>query len=103
MNKELRQPYTNTPLLCRRGEAPALIQKAERERDILLEELRAFYSGDIGVSIHAVDHVMGTSIVGDLTVNGEICRTYDPVDLCFIDLNAMIMKGLITAGIGPAT
>lgn len=103
MKKEMQQPYTNTPLLCRRSEAPELIRKAERERDVLLDELRVFYTGDIGVNIRAVDHVMGTGIVCDLTVNGEICRTYDPVDLCFIDLNAMIMKGLIASGICPAT
>ena len=60
MKKEMQQPYTNTPLLCRRSEAPELIRKAERERDVLLDELRVFYTGDIGVNIRAVDHVMGT-------------------------------------------
>lgn len=40
-------------------------------------------------------HVMGCSVAGDLTINGEICRSYDPIDLCFLELNELMMKRLI--------
>jgi hypothetical protein len=45
---------------------------------------------------------MGASIAGDLTVNGEVCRQYDPIDLCFLDLLTLMMKRLIDVGVVPA-
>lgn len=96
MNREHEE---NTYFLCRRSKAAELIKKAERERDRILKELKAFYTGDIGIRIYATEHVEGASVAGDLTVNGEICRQYDPVDLCFLDLNELMLKRMLEAGI----
>ena len=75
--------------LCARSEVRSLMSQAEKERDIILNELKAFFTGDIGINIYAVQHVMGWSIAGELTVNGEVCRTEDPVVLIFLDLNEL--------------
>ena len=85
--------------LCRRSETAELIKKAEQERDNILNELKTFYTGNIGIRIYTADHVEGASIAGDLTVNGEICRKYDPVDLCFLELNELMLKRMIELGI----
>lgn len=93
-----REPEENTYFLCRRSATKELVEKAERERDRILGELRAFFIGDIGITIYPIAHVIGNSIAGDLTVNGETCRTYDPVDLCFLELNELMMKRMLEAG-----
>lgn len=98
MNKEHAD---DSYFLCRRSETAELIKKAEQERDKILNELKTFYTGNIGIRIYAADHVEGASIAGDLTVNGEICRQYDPVDLCFLELNELMLKRMIELGISP--
>ncbi len=81
--------------LCRRSEATKLLEKAKTEAAEILKELKAFYTGDIGITAYINRHVMGYSVAGDLTINGEICRSYDPIDLCFLELNELMMKRLI--------
>ena len=54
--------------LCRRSEATKLLEKAKTEAAEILKELKAFYTGD---------------------------RSYDPIDLCFLELNELMMKRLI--------
>lgn len=97
-----REPETDNRFLCRRSSVPAMIAEAEKERDQILAEFKVFYIGDIGVRIYAAEHVMGASIAGDLTVNGETCRQYDPVDLCFLDIHHLMLKRMIELGISPA-
>ncbi len=96
-----REHADDSYFLCRRSQAAELIKKAEQERDNILKELKTFYAGNIGIRIYAADHVEGASIAGDLTVNGEICRQYDPVDLCFLELNELMLKRMIELGISP--
>lgn len=81
--------------LCRRSEATKLLEKAKTEAAEILKELKAFYTGDIGITAYINRQVMGCSVAGDLTINGEICRSYDPIDLCFLELNELMMKRLI--------
>ena len=81
--------------LCRRSEATKLLEKAKTEAAEILKELKAFYTGDIGITAYINRHVIGCSVAGDLTINGEICRSYDPIDLCFLELNELMMKRLI--------
>ena len=81
--------------LCRRSEATKLLEKAKTEAAEILKELKTFYTGDIGITAYINRHVMGCSVAGDLTINGEICRSYDPIDLCFLELNELMMKRLI--------
>lgn len=70
-------------------------REGKTEAAEILKELKAFYTGDIGITAYINRHVMGCSVAGDLTVNGEICRSYDPIDLCFLELNELMMKRLI--------
>lgn len=81
--------------LCRRSEATKLLEKAKTEAAEILKEFKTFYTGDIGIAAYINRHVMGCSVAGDLTINGEICRSYDPIDLCFLELNELMMKRLI--------
>lgn len=81
--------------LCRRSEATKRLEKAKIEAAEILKELKAFYTGDIDITAYINRHVMGCSVAGDLTINGEICRSYDPIDLCFLELNELMMKRLI--------
>lgn len=78
--------------LCSKSESVELLKKAQEEATKILDELKIYYSGNIGINVYAKEHVMGYSIAGDLTVNGDICRTYDPVDLCFLELNELMLK-----------
>lgn len=82
--------------LCAKHEAPALLAQAEQEKEKILRELRLFYTGDIDVHLYEKRHVMGTSIAATLTVNGEAVRDYDPADLCFLDLNELMLKRMMT-------
>ena len=84
-----------TYFLCSRCEVPGLIKKAERERDQLLKEFSAFYTGAFELRIYDRVHFRGRSIAGDLFVGGVFCRQYDPVDLCFLDLNEIILTRLL--------
>lgn len=81
--------------MCSKSEAHELIKKAEREAAEITRELRAFYTGNIEIRVYINRHVMGSSVAGDLMVNGEVCCTYDPVDLCFLELNELMMKRII--------
>lgn len=86
-----------TYFLCRRSEAPALLKRAEAEASKILDELAQFYTGDISITARINTHVMGSSIAGDILVGGEICRSYDPIDLCFLELTELMMLRLIKA------
>lgn len=86
----------NTSILCE--------DKADMEQQLcwalhyaseLLKELTVFYSGNIGIDVYPKRHVMGWSVCADLTVNGELCCHYDPADLCFLELNELILQRLI--------
>lgn len=86
---------SGTTFLCAKCEVPNLIKQAGQEKEKILRELRLFYPGDIDVKIHEVRHVMGTSVAATLMVNGETVREYDPVDLCFLDLNELMLKRIL--------
>lgn len=81
--------------LCSKSESIELLKKAQEEATKVLDEFKIYYAGDIGINVYVKKHVMGYSIAGDLTVNGEKCETYDPIDLCFLTLNELIIKRLI--------
>lgn len=81
--------------LCRRSEAVEALQKARKEADKILEELKIFYTGDIKIQLYINEHVMGRSVAADLMVAGEVCRSYDPADLCFLELNELMMLRML--------
>lgn len=80
-----------TYFLCRRSEIPSLLEKAKKEAEQILKELRQYYTGDFAVRAYANHHVEGHSIAGDLLVSGEVCRTFDPIDLLFLELNELMI------------
>lgn len=82
--------------LCRRSEINDLISKAEKEAEQILKELRQFYRGDFAIRAYANHHVEGHSIAGDLLVSGEVCRTFDPIDLLFLELNELMIMRIMT-------
>lgn len=81
--------------LCRRSEAVETLRKARKEADKILEELKIFYTGDIKIQLYINEHVMGRSVAADLMVAGEVCRSYDPADLCFLELNELMMLRML--------
>ncbi|OQA48412.1 MAG: hypothetical protein BWY46_01419 [Firmicutes bacterium ADurb.Bin300] len=84
--------------LCSKREIPKLLIMAEKEKQDILhgsDGFDKFAKGDIDISIYPKEHVMGWSIACDLTVNGETCKQYDPVGLCFLDLNEIMLKMLL--------
>lgn len=74
------------------AEAKAALENAVEEMadvQIMLDQ-RHRHHGVYQQARHGV-----CSVAGDLTINGEICRSYDPIDLCFLELNELMMKRLI--------
>ena len=69
----------------------------EKQAADLLKEFKLYYSGDVGIKVYPMRHIEGWSVCADLTVNGELCRHYDPAEICFLDLNMMMLNQLIKA------
>lgn len=86
----------NTAILCASpADRDAQLAYAERQRVRILHEIRDFYRGNIDIRIAPELHTMGWSITADLIVSGEICRHYDPADLCFLDLNELMLQRML--------
>ena len=68
---------------------------AENTKKQILQELKAFVNGDIDINLYIKRFPMGHSSAADLTVNGEVCRTYIPADLCFLELNELMLSLMI--------
>lgn len=81
--------------MCCHHEIPRLMKEAETEKAKILREFQQFYHGDIDIRLHENRHIMGCSLAADLLVNGEVVREYDPADLCFLDLNELMLHRLI--------
>lgn len=84
---------------CGRRNLNDLIAKAESEAAVILNDFKQFFRGDIGINIVPHEYATCFSIGATLTVNGEICREYDTADLCFLELNELMLKRLIDAGL----
>lgn len=78
--------------LCAQNEVPALLKRAEEQKSKVLKDFSLVFRGNIDVRIHEAKHVRGWSIAGTLMVNGKPVLEYDPVDLCFLDLNEMVFQ-----------
>ena len=81
--------------LCRKDELPAVLEKAEKDKARVLKELAIFYTGEIGIEFATVSHCMGWSVTAILTVNGETVREYMSPELCFIDLEMLMLGKLL--------
>jgi len=81
-----------TTILCDNpADRDAQMAYATRMAERLQRELRGFYAGDIQIVVGKKLHTMGWSVYADLVVAGEVCRHYDPADLCFLEVNELIM------------
>ena len=56
---------------CGKRSVPALVEKAKKEAEQILEEFLVFYRGDIGITIEPKEHELCYSITATLTVNGD--------------------------------
>lgn len=100
----IKQPTTiekPSSFLCSKRDCPQLIAKFKIEADKLLEEFKAFYSGNFGYEVYAKEYPMGYSISANLLVNGEIAKAYDIADIMLLDINELILKQMIARGIQP--
>lgn len=88
---ERLEEHPGTYFLCRKSEVPELLKKATAEGERLLQEVRQYYRGDFAIRAYANHHAEGWSIAGDLLVSGEVCRTYDPIDLMYLELNELMI------------
>lgn len=87
-----------TSIICEsKADMEEQFEYAKKQAAELLEEFKLYYSGDIGINVYPKRHNAGWSVCADLTVNGKLCRHYDPADMCFLDLNTLILKRLIEA------
>ena len=68
------------------------IVEAEVQKENILKELKLFVNGDINIKMYAEEYPLGYSSVAELLVNGELCRKYSPADLCFLELNELMLK-----------
>ena len=82
-------------LLGSRSEIEDELVRAEETKKEILRELKGFINGDIGINLYVKRFPMGHSSAADLTVNGEVCRTYSPADLCFLELNELMLSLMI--------
>ena len=85
--------------MCGGRNVEALFEKAKKDAAKILSEFKQFYAGDINIEIKKVEWGLCWSIGAKLTVNGETCREYDDVELCFLDLNTLMLNRMIKAGI----
>lgn len=81
--------------MCGRKSLKRMKEKARQQADKILQELRAFYTGDITIEITEIEWATCWSVGAILKVNGEKCREYDTVDLLFLELNELMLKRLI--------
>ena len=88
---ERLEEHPGTYFLCRRSEVPGLLEKAREEAEQILSELQHYYTGDFCIVAYEKRHIEGCSIAGDLLVSGEVCRTFDPIDLLFLELNELMI------------
>lgn len=86
---------TESYFLCSKRAIPSLLEKAEREKQQILLELRLYYNCNIDIEIVVAQHFRGFTIGGRLIVNGKKVREYELLDLLFYDLNALIMSAIV--------
>ena len=95
-----KSEIANKYFLTTKSEAAELVANAKAEAAALLQEFKLYYTGNFGIDIYANRHNIGYSVAGNLTINGEVFRTYDPIDLCFLELHELMLKRLIDCGFG---
>lgn len=89
-----------TYFLCSRRDIPNLVEKAKAEAAQILKEFSMFYktAGELAIEIYPVQYVMGFSIAGKLTWDGETVLEESCCDLLFLHLNNVMLNRMIKLG-----
>ena len=98
MNRmDLKKP---SYFLCSRSDVPALIKRAEKEAAQILKEFAEFYSttGKLEIVIEPIQHVMGYSIGGRLTWDGETIIEESDCGLLFLQINDVMLNRMLQTG-----
>ncbi|MCM1564942.1 MAG: hypothetical protein NC238_03100 [Dehalobacter sp.] len=95
MSVVITEPEINSYFLCSKSALPELLKQAEHEKANILSDLKAYVKGNIDIVIRQEFYPMGYAVAGDLLVNGEVARSYDCIDLLFLDLNNLMFSILL--------
>jgi hypothetical protein len=89
-----------TYFLCSRRDIPNLVEKAKVEAAQILKEFSVFYrtAGELAIEIYPVQYVMGFSIAGKLTWDGETVMEESDCGLLFLHLNEVMLNRMIELG-----
>ena len=98
INHDDYEPEDPSYFLCEKHDVPDLVRKAQKESEDILNELKHYATGDIGICIKPYQYAYGWSIGADLTVNGEVVRSETCCEMIFIDLNMIMLNAMIRNG-----
>ena len=89
-----------TYFLCGRRDIPELVEKAKAEAEQILKEFSMFYTtaGELAIEIYPIQYVMGFSIGGKLTWDGETVMEESDCGLLFLHLNEVMLNRMIKLG-----
>ena len=98
--KRIKQLEIPTYFLCGRKDIPYLVEKAKSEATQILKEFAMFYktAGELAIEIYPIQHVMGFSIAGRLTWDGETVMEESDCGLIFLHLNEVMLNRMIQLG-----
>lgn len=90
-----------TYFLCSRRDIPNLVEKAKAEAAQILKEFSMFYNtgGKLAIEIEPIQYVMGWSIGGRLTWDGETIMQETDCGLLFLHLNEVMLNRMIQLGL----
>lgn len=97
---ELKKP---SYFLCCRSDIPELMIRAETEAAQILKEFTEFYStaGKLEIVIEPIQHLIGYSIGGRLTWDGETFVEESDCALLFLQLNDVMLNRMLQLGLSP--
>lgn len=100
MAKPIKRHENSTYFLCGRKDIPSLVEKAKKEASQILKEFAVFYrtAGELAIEINPIQHVMGFSIGGRLTWDGETVMEESDCSLLFLHLNEVMLNRMIQLG-----
>lgn len=89
-----------TYFLCSRRDIPGLVEKAKAEATQILKDFSMFYTtaGELAIEIYPIQYVMGFSIGGKLTWDGETVIEESDCGLLFLHLNEVMLNRMIKLG-----
>lgn len=98
--KKTAEVENPTYFFCGRKDIPGLVENAKAEAAQILKEFSMFYktAGELAIEIYPVQYVMGFSIAGKLTWDGETVMEESDCGLLFLHLNEVMLNRMIELG-----